>query len=53
MSYIGFGTERGVLVHDDEAFNYVMDKLQNADKQLQREVVEWFFSGNFVHEEET
>lgn len=55
--YVGFNSERGEVVPESEGFEYVMDRIHEskADMELFKaefggEVVEWFFSGNFVKE---
>lgn len=50
--YIGFGINKGVCVPDETALDYVGQHLNQLTPQEQREVVEWFFSGCFVHREE-
>lgn len=43
--------ERGTCVNDCDAYQYALEQMQ-WDEELQKEFVEWFYSGNYVHEEE-
>ncbi len=49
--YIGFGINKGVCVPDEAALDYVRQHLNQLTPGEQHEVVEWFFSGSFVHRE--
>lgn len=55
--YVGFNSEHGEIVPESEGFEYVMDRIheRKADMELFKaefgeDVVEWFFSGDFVKE---
>lgn len=43
--------EKGTCVNDCDAYQYALEQMQ-WDEELQKEFVEWFYSGNYVHEEE-
>lgn len=46
------GKEQGIIVSDEDAFLYALEQIQNADEELKRDVVEMYFSGNFLYERE-
>lgn len=51
FNYIGFHEYEGTIVPEEEAFEYAkshLDELSDEDKQG---FVDWFFSGNFIKEE--
>ena len=51
-SYIGcFGTERGVVVPEEQAFDYAKNHLDELSEEDKQEFVDWFFSGNFIKKE--
>ena len=52
--YKGLGPNSGILVPDDEARGYALSQLGLAentgtDQDAVDELVEWFFSGNWLH----
>ena len=50
--YRGIAGSRGITVSDEDAFLYALEQIQNADDQLKRDVVEMYFSGDFLYERE-
>lgn len=40
----------GIFVPEEDAYDYALERL-SLDKDLQKEFVEWFFSGNWVRED--
>ena len=46
--YSEIGT--GVFVPEEEAFEYAMERI-SLDQALKQELVEWFYSGNWIKEE--
>lgn len=57
LCYVGFATEKGVIVPVEVALEYAMERcISNEDdrKAFEQEfgqpIVEWFYSGNFVKE---
>ena len=50
--YRGIAGNRGITVSDEDAFLYALEQIQNADDQLKRDVVEMYFSGDFLYERE-
>ena len=50
--YIGIaGQEKGICVNDCDAYLYALERMQ-LDEELKKEFVEWFYSGNYIYEEE-
>ena len=56
MSYIGIGPEDGTVVEDNQEFDYALERCLNGAPDEQKEfremLVEWFYSGNWVKEED-
>lgn len=50
--YVGICQERGTVVTDDQAFKYALERITHGNPEEQQEFVEWFYSGNWVKEEE-
>lgn len=50
--WIGVGPESGTFVSEDKAFAYALERCANAGKEEKQEFVEWYYSGNWVREEE-
>ena len=57
MLYVGILTERGTIVPESEAFEYAMERIasnpedaRQFEKEFGEQIVEWFYSGNFVKE---
>ena len=55
--YFGINSEHGEIVKASEGFEYVMDRIHESKTDMElfkaefgEEVVEWFFSGDFVKE---
>lgn len=40
----------GIFVLEEDAYDYAMERI-SLDEDLQKEFVEWFYSGNWVKEE--
>lgn len=57
MSYIGIGPEDGTVVEDNQAFDYALGRCLNGTpddrKDFREMLVEWFYSGNWVKEEDS
>lgn len=55
-TYHGICVEAGTIVEENEAFSYALERCLHgtaADKQeFEEMLVEWFYSGNWVKEEE-
>ena len=54
--YIGVGPEKDRVVMEEEAFDYAFERSLHGTLQDQKEfkemLVEWFYSGNWIREEE-
>ena len=54
--YRGFGPEDGKIVREDEALGYALERCLlgtlEEQKEFQEMLVEWYFSGNWIKEEE-
>ena len=57
MPYIGIGPERGTVVKEEEAYDYALERSLHGTPEEQLEfrefLVEWFFSGNWILENDT
>lgn len=55
-TYLGFGPEKGTIVAENEAFSYALERCLRGTLEEQQEfeemLVEWFYSGNWMKEEE-
>ena len=51
MAYVGICSNNGIVVAEDDAFDYAMDEVKN-DEELRQEFVDWFYSGNWYKENE-
>mgnify|MGYP004509815903 FL=1 len=53
--YRGIGPEDGTIVTEKEAFDYALERClkgtQEDQEEFRKELVEWFFSGNWIDEE--
>lgn len=50
--YIGIaGDEKGTCINECDAYRYALEQIQD-NPELKEEFVEWFYSGNYIHEEE-
>lgn len=53
MGYVSLG-RKSVYVSDEDAYDYALDRCLNGTEEekeeFKRELVEWFFSGNWVKE---
>lgn len=58
MAYVGICTENGKRIDDEYALEYAMERcgIQAVDGEVDPEfaemLVEWFYSGNWVYEED-
>ena len=57
LCYVGFATEKGVIVPVDDSLEYAMERCKSNEndrkafeQEFGQEIVEWFYSGNFVKE---
>lgn len=51
MRYVGIQQEHGHVVDESEAYAYALQRVL-ADENEQKEFVEWFYSGNWVTEDD-
>lgn len=51
MIYCGIGPEKGHIVPEERAYEYALAEI-DKDPELRAELVEWFYSGNFIKEED-
>lgn len=53
--YRGIGPEEDTIVAVDEAYDYALERClkgtEEDRKEFRKELVEWFFSGNWIEEE--
>lgn len=49
--YIGFTENEGIVVPEEDAFEYAKNHLDELNERDKKEFVEWFFSGDFIKEE--
>lgn len=53
--YRGIGPEAGILVEEDQAYEYALERCMSGtpeDKEEFKEMlVEWFYSGNWIEED--
>ena len=56
MAYVGIGPEEGIVVDDDQAYEYALERCLNGSQQDKQDfkdiLVEWFFSGNWIREDD-
>ena len=54
MCYKGIGPEKGKTVPEEEAYDYALDRCLNGEEheEFREMLVEWYFSGNWIKEEE-
>lgn len=54
--YCGINSEQGKRVDDEDAYDYALDRCLNGSEQGKKEfremLVEWYFSGDWLHKEE-
>lgn len=48
--YKGIGPEKGKCIDEEFALGYAMQRIME-NREEQQELVEWFFSGNWVKED--
>lgn len=53
--YRGIGPEEGMIVTEEEAFDYALERClkgtEEDQREFKKELVGWFFSGNWIDEE--
>lgn len=53
--YRGIGPESGIIVDDDQAYEYALERCLKGTsddrKEFKAMLVEWFYSGNWLEEE--
>ena len=52
MRYVGIGPERGREVEETAAFEYAANHLDDLPEEDKKDFVDWFFSGNWVKEDD-
>ena len=56
MAYIGIRSEKDTVVEDDQAYEYALERCLHGTEEDQKEfhkmLVEWFYSGDWIHEED-
>lgn len=54
--YIGIGPEKDTVVSEEQAFEYALERSLQGTPEEQKEfremLVEWFYSGNWVKEDD-
>lgn len=50
--YIGSHEYKGVVVKEEDAFDYAKDHLDQLSDEDKQGFVDWFYSGNFMKKEE-
>ena len=55
IEFRGIGKEEGIIVREDQAFDYALERCLNGSMAEQQEfkdaLVEWYYSGNRLKEE--
>ena len=49
--YAGIGPERGKFVAEDEAFQYLKEHLDFLPEREKQEIIDWYYSGNWIYKE--
>ncbi len=53
--YIGIGPEEGIFIPENVAFEYALERCLHGSEDDQNEfqemLVEWFYSGNWIKED--
>lgn len=56
MSYIGIRSEKDTVIEDDQAYEYALERClhgtEEDQEEFQKMLVEWFYSGDWLHEED-
>ena len=52
MRYVGIGPERGREEEETAAFEYASNHLGDLPEEDKKDFVDWFFSGNWVKEDD-
>lgn len=47
IGYEGICCEDGIFVRREDAYEYALERI-SCDESLKKELVEWFYSGNFI-----
>ena len=52
--YRGIGSEEDTIVTEDKAYDYALERClkgtEEDRQEFRKELVEWFFSGNWIEE---
>ena len=55
MPYIGIRSEKDIVIDDEEAYDYALERCLHGTEEDQKEfhnmLVEWFYSGDWMYEE--
>ena len=53
--YIGIGPEDGIMITEEQAFDYALERSLHGTPQDQQDfkelLLEWFYSGNWIKED--
>ena len=56
MAYIGIRSEKDTVVEDNLAYEYALERCLHGtvedQEEFQKMLVEWFYSGDWLHEED-
>lgn len=56
MPYIGIRSEKDTVVEDNQAYEYALERClhgtEEDQKEFQKMLVEWFYSGDWIYEED-
>ena len=47
---VGIFKEKGIVVDEENAFRYALERIAHGTAEDQKEFVEWFYSGNWIEE---
>ncbi len=47
--YRGIGLEEGTFVAEEDAYEYALERI-SMDEDAKKELLEWYYSGNWVKE---
>lgn len=50
--YRGIGPEAGTVVTKDQAFDYAIERCLNGTEEEKEEFVDWYYTGNWIEEED-
>ena len=56
MAYIGIRSEKDTVIEDDQAYEYALERClhgtEEDQEEFQKMLVEWFYSGDWIHAED-